>query len=170
MSASDVGAVRPRCRFTAAGICRPEPFARSSEISSHAWESGGCMSERYNVTVERDEAGAWIARVPEVQGCHTYGRTLDQVRRRIREALSLWVDDADRAELVEQIRLPGDARHAIRRSASARARAERDRQEAQRATSDAAELLVRRLGLGVRDAGELLGISYQRVQQLVGRT
>jgi predicted transcriptional regulator len=33
----------------------------------------------------------------------------------------------------------------------------------------AAEVLVERLGLGVRDAGELLGLSYQRVQQLVSR-
>jgi predicted RNase H-like HicB family nuclease len=143
---------------------------QSSEISSPASERDGCVSKTYNVVVERDESGAWIARVPQVPGCHTYGRTLEQVRRRIREALSLWVEDADSADLVERLRLPGDARHAIRRSAAARARAERDRQEAHRATSAAAELLVRRVGLGVRDTGELLGISYQRVQQLVGRT
>jgi predicted RNase H-like HicB family nuclease len=53
----------------------------------------------YTVKIERDESGAWIARVPEVPGCHTYGRSLRQAKHRIREALSLWVDDADRAEL-----------------------------------------------------------------------
>lgn len=125
------------------------------------------MSEAYRVVIELDETGAWIAHVRGVRGCHTYGRTLDQVRRRIREALSLWVDDADAAELLEEIRLPGDARQAIRRSRAARTRAERDRQTAQTATSAAAKLLVERLGLGVRDAGDLLGLSYQRVQQLV---
>lgn len=126
------------------------------------------MSSGYDVVVELDETGAWIAHVRGVRGCHTYGRSLEEARRRIREALSLWVDDAETADLREQIRLPGDARQAIRRSSAARTRAEQEREDAQRATSAAAELLVRRLGLGVRDAGELLGLSYQRVQQLVG--
>ncbi len=125
----------------------------------------------YRVVIERDETGAWVANVRGVRGCHTYGRTLEQVRRRIREALSLWVEDAETAELVEELRLPGDARQAIRRSSAARRRAELGRENAQTATAAAANLLVERLGLGVRDAGELLGLSYQRVQQLVtGRT
>jgi predicted RNase H-like HicB family nuclease len=124
-------------------------------------------SKAYRVVIERDETGAWIAHVRGVRGCHTYGQTLDQVRRRIREALSLWVDDADTAVLLEEIRLPSDARQAIRRSSAARTRADERREAAQRATSEAATLLVERLGLGVRDAGELLGLSHQRVQQLV---
>jgi predicted RNase H-like HicB family nuclease len=126
------------------------------------------MSDAYRVVFARDETGAWIASVPGVRGCHTYGRTLNEARRRIREALSLWVDDAETAELGEEIRLPSDARQAIQRSSAARLRAEQGRENAQRATTAAAELLVQRLGLGVRDAGELLGLSYQRVQQLVG--
>ena len=28
---------------------------------------------RYRLVIERDESGAWIGRVPEVPGCHTYG-------------------------------------------------------------------------------------------------
>src|SRR5436309_356773 len=63
-------------------------------------------ASKYRVIFERDESGAWIARVPSVRGCHTHGRTLEQARRRLREALGLWVDDADTAELVEDIRLP----------------------------------------------------------------
>jgi len=126
------------------------------------------MSEVYRVVIERDETGAWIANVVGIRGCHTYGRTLDQVRRRMREALGLWVKDAESAELEEEIRLPGDARQAIQRSSAARLRAEQGREHAQRTTTAAAELLVERLGVGVRDAGELLGLSYQRVQQLVG--
>jgi predicted RNase H-like HicB family nuclease len=121
----------------------------------------------YRVVLQRDETGAWIAHVRGVRGCHTYGRTLDQVRRRIREALSLWVEDAETAEFVEEIRLPSEARQAIRRSSTARTQAERGRENAQRATTAAAKLLVECLDLGVRDAGELLGLSYQRVQQLV---
>jgi predicted RNase H-like HicB family nuclease len=119
------------------------------------------------VVIERDEPGAWIAHVRGVRGCQTYGRTLDQARRRIREALRLWVEDAETAELSEEIRLPSEARQAIQRSSAARRRAERGRANAQAATVSAAIVLVDRLGLGLRDAGELLGLSYQRVQQLV---
>lgn len=121
----------------------------------------------YRVILERDETGAWIARAPSVRGCHTHGRTLEQARRRIREALGLWVEDAETAELVEEVRLPTEAREAIRRSRRARSEAEQQREEAQAATSEAARALVQELHLGLRDAGELLGLSYQRVQQLV---
>lgn len=121
----------------------------------------------YRVVLERDESGAWIARVPRVPGCHTYGRTLEQARRRIREALALWIEDADVAELVEDVRLPAAAREAIRRSRRARSAAEARRLDAQAATAEAAQALVEELHLGVRDAGELLGLSHQRVQQLV---
>jgi predicted RNase H-like HicB family nuclease len=121
----------------------------------------------YRVVIERDETGAWLARVRGIPGCHTYGRTLRQVRRRIREALSLWVDDAESAQLAEVIRLPGNARQAIQRSSAARTRAEQEREDAQRATAAAAGILVEGLSLGLRDAGELLDLSYQRVQQLI---
>ena len=121
----------------------------------------------YRVVYELDESGAWIARVPSVRGCHTYGRTLDQARRRIREALGLWVGDGDAAELVEDVRLPKRARDAIRRSQASRRRADRERQAAQRVTAAAARTLVDEFHLGLRDAGELMGMSHQRVQQLI---
>jgi predicted RNase H-like HicB family nuclease len=123
----------------------------------------------YTVKIERDESGAWIARVPEVPGCHTYGRSLRQVKGRIREALSLWVDNADRAELEFDIRLPSE----IRQKVAATRRAREAAHEAQRRASETAGLsalaLVRQHRLSVRDAAELLGISHQRVQQLVDR-
>ena len=48
----------------------------------------------YRVSYERDELGWWVASVRGVRGCHTQGRTVDEARRRIREALELFVDDA----------------------------------------------------------------------------
>jgi len=121
----------------------------------------------YRVVFERDESAAWIASVPSVRGCHTHGRTLEQARRRIREALALWVDDAEAAELVEVVRLPPGTREAIRRSLRARRDAEERRAEAQATVREAARALVQELDLGLRDAGELLGLSHQRVQQLI---
>ena len=125
--------------------------------------------ETYKAVFERDESGAWIVRVPQIPGCHTYGRTLDQARRRIREALSLWVDDAEEAEIEAEIRLPRAAREALDRAKRARARADRERSRAQEETERTARALLDEVGIGMRDAGELLGISHQRVQQLVKR-
>ena len=124
---------------------------------------------QYTVIYERDKSGAWLARVREVPGCHTYGRSIRQAERRIREALSLWVDDADQAELFPKIRLPRRARDAVRKAEAARARAERDKQQAAEA-AEAAEVAAQCLnamGLSVRDTGEVLGISHQRAQQIL---
>src|SRR5437899_3057223 len=112
---------------------------------------------KYRVVFERDESGAWIARVPAVRGCHTYGRTIDQARRRIREALGLWVGDAETAELVEEIRLPSHLLKAIRDSRAARTRAENARTKARAVSAATARALVNELNLGLRDAAELLG-------------
>jgi len=133
-----------------------------------SWREVAAMrAGKYRVILERDVGGAWIARVPSIRGCHTYGRTLDQARRRIREALSLWVDDAESAELLEEIRLPARVRSAVKRSRAARRQARRERERARAVMKEAAETLVDELGLGLRDAGELLELSHQRVQQLV---
>lgn len=125
---------------------------------------------RYRLVLERDESGAWLARVPSIRGCHTHGRTIVQARRRIREALSLWVDDAESAEFDEHVHLPRQARHALQRSRSSRERARRERAEAHAATADAACVLVEELDLGMRDAAELLGVSHQRIQQLLSES
>src|SRR6266513_6087339 len=102
----------------------------------------------YRVVFERDESGAWLARVPSLRGCHTHGRTLDQARRRIREALSLWVDDAEEAVIEEEIRLPAAARQALQRAKRARARADRERSRAQEETERTARALLDEVGIG----------------------
>lgn len=63
----------------------------------------------FTVIYERDEADWWVADVPEVPGCHTQGRTIEQARERILDALSLYVDDAEQILLREEARLPESA-------------------------------------------------------------
>jgi predicted RNase H-like HicB family nuclease len=139
-------------------IVRPRALSREELVA---------MSEQFTAIFERDESGAWIVHIREIRGCHTYGRSLHQARRRIREALSLWIDDADRATIAEEIRLPAAARVALNRARRARERADRERDLAQEETERTARTLLEDVGLGMRDAGELLGLSHQRIQQLV---
>lgn len=112
---------------------------------------------------ERDESGTWIVKVPNVRGCHSYGRTLEQAQARIREALRLF--DADRAVLSDDVRLPARLLDAVKRARRARERAEAQRSVA-RSQLHSATLILERAGLSRRDAGTLLGLSRQRVQQL----
>jgi predicted RNase H-like HicB family nuclease len=114
----------------------------------------------YRVVYELDESGHWIATVPSVKGCHTYGRSLSEARARVREALGLFVTNAGRAQLTDVVRLPADMRRLVARFRSARVRAEREREHADAAVRQLAARLSR------RDAAELLNISHQRVQQL----
>ena len=41
----------------------------------------------FNVVVERDEEGYYVASVPALPGCHTQARSLDKLMERIREAI-----------------------------------------------------------------------------------
>jgi predicted RNase H-like HicB family nuclease len=46
----------------------------------------------FNVVVERDDAGYYVASVPELPGCHTQARSLDKLMERIREAIELCLE------------------------------------------------------------------------------
>lgn len=121
----------------------------------------------YVVVIERGETGVWLARVPSVPGCHTHARTLEQARRRIREALELWVDDARQAELKFDIRLPAEINKQIHLARTTRDRSVRAARDASDAVRRASRDLTQKAGLSLRDVAELLGMSHQRVQQLL---
>ncbi len=40
---------------------------------------------KFGVVVEKDEYGYYVASVPELPGCHTQAKTLDEVMKRIKE-------------------------------------------------------------------------------------
>src|SRR5438093_151744 len=92
----------------------------------------------YRVAYERDESGWWVATVRGVRGCHTQGRTVDEARRRIREALELFVDDARKALIVDDVKLPTTATRAIRAYARLRKKADEEDRRAARAARRAA--------------------------------
>lgn len=50
------------------------------------------MTREFNVIIERDSEGYYVASVPELQGCHTQAKSLDTLMKRIREAIELCLE------------------------------------------------------------------------------
>jgi predicted RNase H-like HicB family nuclease len=124
----------------------------------------------YVVLYEIDESGWWVASVPSVQGCQTQGRSIDEAKARIREALSLFLDDADKVQLKDKVQLPAGARQLIRIRDRKQRELETHSRQAQQATKTAIDKLQKSFHLGVRDIGRLLNLSYQRVQQIAAKS
>ncbi len=123
-------------------------------------------AKNYVAVYERDpESDAWLVHIKGIAGCHTYGRSLRQAEDRIREALALWLDrDPERLTITPQ--WPSDLEDVAVEATQARCAAS---EAAERATSTMTKAAKRldRMGLSRRDAADILGISHQRVQQLL---
>ncbi len=62
----------------------------------------------YNVRYELDEAGNWVAKALDLEGCHTFAPSISRARMGIREAMSLIIghEEAAAALLSEVIVYP----------------------------------------------------------------
>jgi predicted RNase H-like HicB family nuclease len=124
------------------------------------------MKERVVARIHRDRDGSWLVMFPDISGAHTYGRSLNQLRRRIAEVLRLWDRDPARVEIVEVVELPTNLRRAISIATKERRELEERSQAVRRDMEKAIQRLQSQLKLGVRDTGELLGISPQYAPKL----
>jgi predicted RNase H-like HicB family nuclease len=60
------------------------------------------MKREFNVVVQRDREGIYVASVPELKGCHTQAKSLDELMERIREAAELCLEvQGEEAENLE---------------------------------------------------------------------
>lgn len=50
------------------------------------------MTRQFNVVVERDADGYFVASVPSLPGCHTQAKSLDELMQRISEAIELCLE------------------------------------------------------------------------------
>ena len=60
---------------------------------------------QFKVIIEQDEDGWYVASVPELEGCYTQGKTVDQARDRIKEAIRL-VLESDKQAVKEKLARP----------------------------------------------------------------
>ena len=47
---------------------------------------------KFRIVVEPDEDGVFVASCPSLPGCHSHGRTRDEARSNIREAIALYLE------------------------------------------------------------------------------
>jgi predicted RNase H-like HicB family nuclease len=50
-------------------------------------------TRKFTVVIEKDEEGYLVATVPVLRGCHTQAKSLDTLMKRIREVISLCLDE-----------------------------------------------------------------------------
>ena len=124
----------------------------------------------FTAVYQRDPADAWSAQLMEEPAVISWGRTLAGAQQHLREAARLWFDVDDLAsagiELVTRVEFGGiaDELAQLRQRRGELAVAEHQ-------VSEQTRLLARRLvddGLSLRDAAAALGVSFQRIAQVVG--
>lgn len=65
---------------------------------------------QFKVLIEQDEDGIYVASVPELPSCYTQGKTLEEVRKRIKEAIEL-VLESDKDAKKEKLQSPQPSSH-----------------------------------------------------------
>jgi DNA-binding NarL/FixJ family response regulator len=131
------------------------------------------MSGReFRVVVTRED-GRWLADVPELQGAHTYARSLPSLDEAVREVVVLAAELPD--EAMPELVLDYDYHTGDPELDATALEVRRLRRQAEdltaAATARTGQLAVQLVarGLSVRDVAALLGISPQRVSQLTAK-
>lgn len=124
----------------------------------------------YRATVER-EPGWWIISVPELD-LVTQARRIRDIQHMATDLVAAWLDKdpADVRVEIEDFTPPAAVVDQMSRAKSLLTQATREQEEAGRLASDAVSVLVDELGLTLRDAAQILGVSHQRVAQIHHRS
>ena len=64
------------------------------------------MARQFTVVIERDDEGYLVGSVPNLKGCHTQARSMDELLERIREAIQLCLE-VQGEEATEPLELVG---------------------------------------------------------------
>lgn len=110
----------------------------------------------------------WAISVPELRGVHTQARRLEKAEAMVRDAIALFLDvPSDSFDVRIEPVLPRDLQGKVGRARKVRGEAEVLQREAAMASAEVAADLVQTAHLTVRDAGRVLGLSHQRITQLL---
>lgn len=56
------------------------------------------MEKTFEVVIERDEDGVFVASVPELPGCHTQADSLEELEKNIKEAIEAYLESMGKDE------------------------------------------------------------------------
>jgi len=54
---------------------------------------------KFKVIIQQDEDGRFNASCPELEGCYSFGDTLEEAKKNIREAIELYLQDMPEDEI-----------------------------------------------------------------------
>ena len=121
----------------------------------------------YTVTTERS-GNWWAFSVPEIPGAHGQARRLEQVRDEARDVISMMLDaEPDSFDVSLSIKLDPRIAHALDEAKAARQEFDIYQRVAQEKLRLAAEQIKEVGGLSIRDIGNLLDVSFQRISQIL---
>ncbi len=52
------------------------------------------VKQQFKIILEQDEDGYFIASVPALPGCHTQAKSFSELKKRVKEAISLCLEEA----------------------------------------------------------------------------
>jgi len=61
------------------------------------------MIKEFTIVIEQDEDGIYVASVPELEGCHTQARTLDELKETMKKAIELYLEVE--SDLIDEVPL-----------------------------------------------------------------
>ena len=132
--------------------------------------TGCCRLPAAAVSRSREADGAWIVYIRgHRHEIHSFARSLRRARENIRDALSLWYDDAATARIVDRVELAAALKEELAETEEL-ARLHSDVSQKLTAKRRRAVKALQQSGIGTRDIAELLELSQQRVSQIARGT
>ncbi len=49
-------------------------------------------TSKYTVIIEKDKDGMYLAKVPDILGCYTQGKTVTELLKRVKEAIAVCLE------------------------------------------------------------------------------
>ena len=113
--------------------------------------------------------GQWVAKIPKAKGLIAWSPSLKRLRRHVDGALREFFPVLAKRPRRELIELPADTRSLLKGLAKAEQKAEQATKRATALRRQASHRLRSRLGISIREVGDLMGVSGTRVQQLLSK-
>ena len=63
-------------------------------------------AHNYLVLIEKDEDGIYVAKVPDIPGCYTQGKTVEQAMERVKEAIEVCLE-AEKKQSYQPLKFVG---------------------------------------------------------------